>query len=85
MMEPTYGLSPAAARGLESKTEKGATAKALGGAAAAYLQEAKTGRSFRRLWRRHRTEYLHKMWTMDFQFDATADGRKLIIMNVINE
>ena len=35
--------------------------------------------------RRHRAEYLHQVWAMDFQFDATADGRRLKFLNVIDE
>ena len=27
--------------------------------------------------RRHRAEHPHQVWAMDFQFDATADGRRL--------
>ena len=27
--------------------------------------------------RRHRAEHPHQLWAMDFQFDATADGRRL--------
>jgi len=27
--------------------------------------------------RRHRAEHSHQVWAMDFQFDATADGRRL--------
>ncbi|KAF0654891.1 transposase [Cyanobium sp. Copco_Reservoir_LC18] len=35
--------------------------------------------------RRHRAEYPHQMWAMYFQFDATADGRRLKFLNVIDE
>ena len=35
--------------------------------------------------RRHRAEYPHQVWAMDFQFDATADGRRLKFLNVIDE
>ncbi len=35
--------------------------------------------------RRHQSEYPHQLWTMDFQFDATADGRRLKFLNVIDE
>ena len=28
---------------------------------------------------------LHQMWAMDFQFDATTDGRRLKLLNVIDE
>jgi hypothetical protein len=35
--------------------------------------------------RRHRVEYPHQVWAMDFQFDATADGRRLKFLNVIDE
>jgi len=35
--------------------------------------------------RRHRSEYPHQVWAMDFQFDATADGRRLKFLNVIDE
>ena len=35
--------------------------------------------------RRHRAEHPHQVWAMDFQFDATADGRSLKFLNVINE
>jgi transposase InsO family protein len=27
--------------------------------------------------RRHQAEYPHQVWAMDFQFDSTADGRRL--------
>ena len=27
----------------------------------------------------------HQVWAMDFQFDATADGRRLEFLNVIDE
>ena len=27
----------------------------------------------------------HQVWAMDFQFDATADGRRLKFLNVIDE
>jgi transposase InsO family protein len=35
--------------------------------------------------RRHRAEHPHQGWAMDFQFDATADGRRLKFLNVIDE
>ncbi len=35
--------------------------------------------------RRHRGEHPHQVWGMDFQFDATADGRRLKFLNVIDE
>ena len=35
--------------------------------------------------RRHRAEHPHHVWAMDFQFDATADGRRLVFLNVIDE
>jgi len=35
--------------------------------------------------RRHRAEHIHQVWTMDFQSDATADGRRLKFLNVIDE
>jgi transposase InsO family protein len=35
--------------------------------------------------RSHRAEHPHQVWTMDFQFDATADGRRLKFLNVIDE
>ena len=35
--------------------------------------------------RRHRAEHPHQVWAMDFQFDATADGRRLKFLNVIDE
>jgi transposase InsO family protein len=41
-----------------------------------------------RLWREEglqRAEHPHQVWTMDFQFDATADGRRLKFLNVIDE
>jgi len=34
---------------------------------------------------RHRAEHPHQVWAMDFQFDATADGRRLKFLNVIDE
>jgi putative transposase len=34
---------------------------------------------------RHRAEHPHQVWTMDFQFNATADGRRLKFLNVIDE
>ena len=33
----------------------------------------------------HRAECPHQVWAMDFQFDATADGRRLKLLNVIDE
>jgi len=35
--------------------------------------------------RRHRAEHPYQVWAMDFQFDATADGRRLKFLNVIDE
>ena len=35
--------------------------------------------------RRHRAEHPHQVWAMDFQFGATADGRRLKFLNVIDE
>jgi putative transposase len=35
--------------------------------------------------RRHKAEHPHQLWSMDFQFDATADGRQLKFLNVIDE
>ncbi|MCP9827656.1 DDE-type integrase/transposase/recombinase [Synechococcus sp. L2F] len=35
--------------------------------------------------RRYRAEHPHQVWAMDFQFDATADGRRLKSLNVIDE
>jgi putative transposase len=35
--------------------------------------------------RRHRAEHPHQVWVMDFQFNATADGRRLKFLNVIDE
>ena len=35
--------------------------------------------------RRHRAEHPHQVWAIDFQFDATADGRRLKFLNVIDE
>ncbi len=35
--------------------------------------------------RRHQAEYPHQVWAMDFQFDATADGRRLKFLDVIDE
>jgi len=35
--------------------------------------------------RRHRAQHPHQVWSMDFQFDATADGRRLKFLNVIDE
>jgi transposase-like protein len=35
--------------------------------------------------RRNQAEHPHQVWAMDFQFDATADGRRLKFLNVINE
>jgi putative transposase len=35
--------------------------------------------------RRHRADHPHQVWPMDFQFDATADGRRLKFLNVIDE
>lgn len=35
--------------------------------------------------RRHQAERPHQVWAMDFQFDATANGRRLKFLNVIDE
>ena len=35
--------------------------------------------------RHHRAEHPHQVWAMDYQFDATADGRRLKFLNVIDE
>lgn len=35
--------------------------------------------------RRHQAEHPHQVWAMDFQFVATADGRRLKILSVIDE
>jgi len=35
--------------------------------------------------RRHRAEHPLYVWAMDFQFDATADGRRLLFLKVIDE
>ena len=35
--------------------------------------------------RRHRAQHPHEVWAMDFQFDATSDGRRLKLLNVIDE
>jgi putative transposase len=35
--------------------------------------------------RRHKTEHPQQVWAMDFQFDATADSRRLKFLNVIDE
>lgn len=35
--------------------------------------------------RRLRAEHPHQEWAMDFQFDATADGRRVKFLNVIDE
>jgi len=35
--------------------------------------------------RRHQNEHPHQVLAMDFQFDATADGRRLKFLNVIDE
>jgi transposase InsO family protein len=35
--------------------------------------------------RRHRAEYTHQVWAMDFQFDVTADCRRLKFLKVIDE
>ena len=34
---------------------------------------------------RHKAEYPHQVWAMDFQFDATADGRRLKFLALIDE
>ena len=34
--------------------------------------------------RRHQSDHTHQVWAMDFQFDATADGRRLKFLNVID-
>jgi hypothetical protein len=33
----------------------------------------------------HKRVHPHQVWAMDFQFDATADGRRLKFLNVIDE
>ncbi|MFM7230179.1 MAG: hypothetical protein ACKO2F_11160, partial [Cyanobacteriota bacterium] len=35
--------------------------------------------------RRHRAEVPHQVWAMDFQFDATADGRRLKFLSMGNK
>ncbi len=35
--------------------------------------------------RRHQAEHPHQVWAMEFQFAATADGRRLKFLNVIDE
>ncbi len=35
--------------------------------------------------RRHQAKHPHQVWAMDFQFDATAEGRRLKFLNVIDE
>ena len=35
--------------------------------------------------RRHRAQHPHQVWAMDFQFDATSDGRRLKFLNLIDE
>jgi len=35
--------------------------------------------------RLHKAEQPHQVWAMDFQFDATADGKRLKFLNVIDE
>jgi len=35
--------------------------------------------------RRHRADHPQQVWAMDYQFDATADGRRLKFLNVIYE
>ena len=35
--------------------------------------------------RRHRAEHSHQVWAMDFQVDATADGRRLTFLKLIDE
>jgi transposase InsO family protein len=35
--------------------------------------------------RRHQAEHPHQVWAMDLQFVATADGRRLKFLNVIDE
>ncbi len=35
--------------------------------------------------RRRQAEHPHQVWAMDFQFDATADGRRLKFLKVIDE
>ena len=35
--------------------------------------------------RRHQAEHPQQVWAMDFQFDATEDGRRLKFLNVIDE
>jgi len=35
--------------------------------------------------RRHQAEHPHQVWAMDFQFNATADGRRLKFLSVIDK
>lgn len=35
--------------------------------------------------KRHRCEHLHQVWAIEFQFDATIDGRRLKFLNLIDE
>jgi len=35
--------------------------------------------------RRHQAEHPHQVWAVDCQFDASADGRRLKFLNVIDE
>ena len=35
--------------------------------------------------RRHQAEHRHQVLAMDFQFDATVDGRRMKFLNVIDE
>jgi putative transposase len=34
---------------------------------------------------RHQAKYPHQVWSIDIQFDATADGRRLKFLNLIDE
>jgi hypothetical protein len=34
--------------------------------------------------RHDQAEYPHQVWAMEFQFDTTADGRRLKFLNVID-
>lgn len=80
------GRSPASAEGgLDGEPEADATALARGGPTAADSQEAEEARSIDRSVRRHRAEHPHQVWAVGFQFEATAEGRRLRLLNVIDE
>ncbi len=82
---PLNGLSPAAEGGLEREPQAGATALAGGRPAAHTPMKPKRARPADGLVQRHRAEHPHQSWAMDLQFDATADGRRLKFLNVIDE